>query len=78
MRSGGRRLGVVSSRVSRFKLHAGANVMTPSNRREFLGSTAALLAASVLALSDPQIARALDDWRARQTAAVGDSPQAAS
>ena len=41
-------------------------------------ANAALLAASVLALSDPQIARALDDWRARQTAAVGDSPQAAS
>jgi 5-(carboxyamino)imidazole ribonucleotide mutase len=41
-------------------------------------TNAALLAASVLALSDPQIARALDDWRARQTAAVGDSPQATS
>src|SRR5512138_1527261 len=41
-------------------------------------ANAALLAASVLALSDPQIARALDDWRTRQTAAVGDSPQAAS
>ena len=41
-------------------------------------ANAALLAASVLALSDPQIARALDDWRSRQTAAVGDSPQATS
>jgi 5-(carboxyamino)imidazole ribonucleotide mutase len=38
-------------------------------------TNAALLAASVLALSDPAIARALDDWRHRQTAAVGDSPQ---
>jgi phosphoribosylaminoimidazole carboxylase, PurE protein len=41
-------------------------------------ANAALLAASVLALSDPQIARALDDWRSRQTAAVRDSPQATS
>jgi 5-(carboxyamino)imidazole ribonucleotide mutase len=38
-------------------------------------TNAALLAASVLALSDAAIARALDDWRHRQTAAVGDSPQ---
>src|SRR5262245_27472862 len=39
-------------------------------------TNAALLAASILALSDAQIARVLDDWRSRQTAAVGDSPQA--
>ena len=38
-------------------------------------TNAALLAASVLALSDPAIARALDEWRHRQTAAVGDTPQ---
>lgn len=37
---------------------------------------AALLAAAVLALGDPAIARALDDWRARQTAAVGERPDA--
>lgn len=35
---------------------------------------AALLAASVLALSDPAIAEALDKWRARQTAAVAEIP----
>ena len=35
---------------------------------------AALLAAAVLALSDPEIARALDEWRARQTAAVAEVP----
>ena len=35
---------------------------------------AALLAAAVLALSDTGIATALDDWRARQTAAVADAP----
>lgn len=35
---------------------------------------AALLAAAVLALSDPELAKRLDQWRARQTAAVGDTP----
>ncbi|HSD34493.1 MAG TPA: 5-(carboxyamino)imidazole ribonucleotide mutase [Alphaproteobacteria bacterium] len=38
-------------------------------------TNAALLAAAVLALTDPAVARALDDWRHRQTAAVGDAPQ---
>ncbi len=35
---------------------------------------AALLAASILALADAAIARALEDWRAKQTAAVADAP----
>ena len=35
---------------------------------------AALLASAVLALSDPELAARLDDWRARQTAAVADVP----
>jgi 5-(carboxyamino)imidazole ribonucleotide mutase len=35
---------------------------------------AALLAASVLALSDPALAGRLDAWRANQTAAVADIP----
>ena len=35
---------------------------------------AALLAAAVLALSDEDIAIRLDDWRARQSAAVADYP----
>ncbi|MBF0305920.1 MAG: 5-(carboxyamino)imidazole ribonucleotide mutase [Alphaproteobacteria bacterium] len=35
---------------------------------------AALLAGSVLALMDGAVAAALDDWRARQTAAVADQP----
>ncbi len=34
-----------------------------------------LLAAAVLALSDPKVATALDDWRARQTAAVAEAPE---
>lgn len=37
---------------------------------------AALLAAAVLALSDARIAAALDDWRARQAAAVPETPPA--
>jgi 5-(carboxyamino)imidazole ribonucleotide mutase len=35
---------------------------------------AALLAAAVLALSDKDVARRLDDWRASQTGAVADAP----
>jgi len=35
---------------------------------------AALLAAAVVALSRPDIARKLDDWRADQTASVADQP----
>ena len=35
---------------------------------------AALLAASVLSLSDPTVESALDDWRAKQTAAVAETP----
>jgi len=35
---------------------------------------AALMAAAVVALHDPAVARALDDWRARQTAAVAEIP----
>jgi len=36
---------------------------------------AALFAAAILALSDPDIAAALDDWRARQTAKVPEVPK---
>jgi 5-(carboxyamino)imidazole ribonucleotide mutase len=36
---------------------------------------AALLAASVLALSDLSLAKRLADWRAKQTAAVADRPK---
>jgi 5-(carboxyamino)imidazole ribonucleotide mutase len=36
---------------------------------------AALLAASVLALNDPALAGRLEDWRARQTAAVDERPK---
>jgi 5-(carboxyamino)imidazole ribonucleotide mutase len=36
---------------------------------------AALLAAAVLALNDRKIAKSLDAWRARRTAAVADKPK---
>lgn len=36
---------------------------------------AALLAAAVIALSEPRVARALDDWRARQSAGVAETPR---
>lgn len=36
---------------------------------------AALLAAAILALSDPKLAKRLDAWRARQTAAVPKRPK---
>ena len=36
---------------------------------------AALLAAAIVALGDERVAAALDEWRARQTAAVADSPE---
>jgi len=36
---------------------------------------AALLAASVLALSDPKVAKRLDAWRARQTKAISKKPR---
>jgi 5-(carboxyamino)imidazole ribonucleotide mutase len=36
---------------------------------------AALLAAAVLALSDPRLAKRLDHWRTRQSAAVGKRPK---
>ena len=37
-------------------------------------TNAALLAAAVLALSNAELARALDDWRTRQTASVAEEP----
>ncbi len=36
---------------------------------------AGLLAAAVLALSDDALAKRLDAWRAKQTEAVGDTPE---
>ena len=38
-------------------------------------ANAALLAASILSLSDPAVATALEHWRAAQTASVPDLPE---
>jgi len=38
-------------------------------------TNAALLAAAVLALGDPALARRLDDWRQQQTENVGENPR---
>ncbi len=38
-------------------------------------TNAGLLAAQILALSDPALAERLRDWRAKQTAAIADAPQ---
>lgn len=38
-------------------------------------ANAGLLAASILALSDPALAQRLEDWRAAQTQAVGEDPR---
>lgn len=38
-------------------------------------TNAGLLAASILAVSDADVAKQLADWRARQTAAVADAPE---
>jgi 5-(carboxyamino)imidazole ribonucleotide mutase len=37
-------------------------------------TNAGLLAAAILALSDKKVAKALDDWRERQTANVPETP----
>ena len=42
--------------------------------RQAFGLLAALLAAAILATSDPALAARLDAWRAAQTASVPDSP----
>lgn len=38
-------------------------------------ANAGLLAAQILALGDPALAARLDDWRARQTASIPESPE---
>ena len=38
-------------------------------------ANAGLLAAQILALSDPALAARLDDWRARQTASIPETPE---
>ena len=58
------------------RLAAQQHDQSSARRRLIAGYfVAGLLAAAVLALADPAVAAALDDWRARQTAAVGEHPE---
>jgi 5-(carboxyamino)imidazole ribonucleotide mutase len=38
-------------------------------------ANAGLLAAQILALSDPELARRIEDWRQRQTSSIPDTPK---
>ncbi len=66
-------LGGLDSLLSIVQMPAGVPVGTVAIGRPG-AVNAALLAAAVLALSDGQVARALDDWRRRQTASVAERP----
>ena len=66
-------LGGLDSLLSIVQMPAGVPVGTLAIGRSG-AINAALLAASILALSDPRVAGALDAWRAKQTEAVADRP----
>jgi 5-(carboxyamino)imidazole ribonucleotide mutase len=66
-------LGGMDSLLSIVQMPAGVPVGTLAIGRAG-AVNAALLAAAVVALSDPATAKALDDWRAKQTAAVAERP----
>lgn len=66
-------LGGLDSLLSMVQMPAGVPVATLAIGRAG-AVNAALLAAAIVALGDDAVARALDDWRARQTAAVADIP----
>lgn len=63
----------VDSLLSIVQMPAGVPVGTVAIGRAG-GVNAALLAAAVVALWDKKVAQTLDDWRAEQTASVGDRP----
>jgi 5-(carboxyamino)imidazole ribonucleotide mutase len=69
-----RTLGGVDSLLSIVQMPAGIPVGTLAIGRAG-AVNAALLAAAVLALSDPECAARLDAWRAAQTAGVDDLPE---
>jgi 5-(carboxyamino)imidazole ribonucleotide mutase len=66
-------LGGLDSLLSIVQMPAGVPVATLAIGKAG-AINAALLAAAMLALFDPAIAASLDQWRARQTEAVADSP----
>ncbi len=67
-------MGGLDSLLSIVQMPAGVPVGTLAVGRAG-AVNAALLAASVLALSDATVAHALDDWRQQQTAAVAETPE---
>ncbi len=67
-------MGGLDSLLSIVQMPAGVPVGTLAVGRAG-AINAALLAASVLALSDAAVARSLDDWRQQQTAAVAETPE---
>lgn len=67
-------MGGLDSLLSIVQMPAGVPVGTLAVGRAG-AVNAALLAASVLALSDAAVAHALDDWRQQQTAAVAETPE---
>jgi 5-(carboxyamino)imidazole ribonucleotide mutase len=72
---GGKALGGLDSLLSMVQMPRGIPVGTLAVGKSGAGN-AALLAAAILALSDKRVAKALDDYRARQTAAVVEDPEA--
>jgi len=71
---GGKALGGLDAVLSMVQMPKGVPVGTLAVGKSGAGN-AALLAAAILALSDKRIAKALDDFRARQTAAVQEDPE---
>lgn len=69
-------LGGLDSLLSMVQMPAGVPVGTLAIGRAG-AVNAALLAAAIVAQGDAGVAQALDDWRARQTAAVAETPGSA-
>lgn len=69
-------LGGLDSLLSMVQMPAGVPVGTLAIGRAG-AVNAALLAAAIVAQNDAGVAQALDDWRARQTAAVAETPGSA-
>ena len=67
-------LGGIDSLLSIVQMPAGVPVATLAIGRAG-AVNAAVLAASILALSDPDLAGRLDQWRERQTASVAEAPE---
>lgn len=72
---GGKALGGLDALLSMAQMPRGIPVGTLAVGKSG-AANAALLAAAILALADKKIAKALDDFRAKQTAAVHENPEA--